>query len=80
MRTGELLNALTQNEAGVVCDMTPNHALVITQYPPGLIGEGDTLFEAALLVAAELFLHPDCPPEVKTALEEYDHRTKIMSL
>jgi len=75
MRTAELLNALSKTEPGLLCLVGPNCSSIETLYKPRVRYEASTLLEAALLVAAEVFTYLDCPPEVKTALDEYEFNT-----
>jgi len=80
MRTAELLNALAKTEPGLLCQVGPNRSTVETLYKPRVRCSSPTLFEAALLVAAALFAHPDCPPKVRAALDAYDRHIKHPSL
>ncbi len=78
MRTSELLNALAQADPGLQCLVSAKRATVTTLYQPGFRGLGKTLFDAALQVAKSLREHPDCPPQVKEALEAYDQHTAFL--
>lgn len=80
MRTAELLNALAKSGAGIECTVKSDFATVTTLYKPGLRGGAPTLFEAALLLAQRVHLHPHCPPEVRDALHEYDAHTANLRL
>lgn len=80
MRTAELLNALAKADYGIECRVRADFATVTTLYKPELRGGAPTLFEAALLLAQRLHLHPHCPPEVRDALHEYDTHTANLSL
>ena len=75
MRTAELLDALSQTEPGLLCLVGPQRSSIETLYEPKVRCSSPSLFEAALLVAAALLPHSDCPPDVKAALDEYEHRT-----
>jgi hypothetical protein len=78
MRTSELLKALAQADPGIQCLLSANRATVTTLYMPGFRGLGKTLFDAALQVAKSLRERPDCPQQVKEALEAYDQHTAFL--
>lgn len=80
MRTAEILAALAKTEPGLLCMIGPQQSTIETLYEPRIRCGAPTLFKAAMLVAAELFPHRDCPPEVHTALDDYEHHTSILSL
>jgi len=80
MRTAELLNALAKTEPGLLCLVGPNCSTIETLYKPRVRYEAATLFEAALLVAAEVYIYHNCPAEVKAALDAYEHHTEALTL
>lgn len=80
MRTSELLDALAQTDPGIQCLVSAKRATVTTLYTPGFRSVSETLFDAALQVAKSLTVHPDCPPQVKAALDAYDHNTTFLRI
>jgi len=80
MRTAELLNALAKVYPGIGCQVKADYATVTTFYRPELRSGAPTLFEAALLLAQALHLHPRCPPKVRDALHEYNAHSANLSL
>jgi hypothetical protein len=84
MREAELLNALAAHDPGIQLEVyrlrgSPRASLV-TYYRPVLRAVGDTILSAALDVAKQMLVHPDCPPEVKAALEAYNRHSQGISL
>lgn len=80
MRTSELISALACREPGVQAVINPQDASIRTLYHPDLRGFGKTLFDAALDLAKQMISDPDCPLDVKKALECYDERTCFLAL
>ena len=79
MRTAKLLSALSQDDSGIQITMRPGLiALVATGYQPRTVARGESLFKAAMAVAADLMHNPQCPPGVRKALEEYDDHTRLL--
>jgi len=80
MRTAELLNALSQTKPGLMCLVGPDCSTIETLYEPRIRYDASTLFEAALLVAAEMLAYSNCPLEVQEALEAYECHTRHLNL
>lgn len=80
MRITELLNALARHDPGIEVYLDSKWATVTTLYKPSLRGLGKTLFEAAFEVAQQMTYYPDCPPDVKAALDAYDDHSNFLSL
>jgi hypothetical protein len=80
MRTAELLRALSQSHHGIYIHSTAECAVIRTRYAPYVCGEGQTIFDAAL-VTARLVLKeaiPGCCPGVLKALERYDIHSEML--
>ena len=80
MRESELLHALSRQDPGFEMRVARERVALDTLYHPRLHEVGTDLFQVALAVAKQMIDHPDCPPEVKEALEAYNRHSQGISL
>jgi hypothetical protein len=79
MRTAEILDALTFGE-GIELHATRTWATVTTLYHPSQRALGSTIFGAAIKLAQQMLAHPECPLNVRVALEAYDEHSRVLQV
>jgi hypothetical protein len=84
VREQELLAALALKAPGIEMHMGVQNgaiwASVIIMYEPHTRACKQTLFDATFNVARRLILDPQCPPEVRVALEDYDQHSRLLQI
>ncbi len=80
MRTLDLINALSCFDLGLEIHVNRQFSTVYSLYKPCLRSVSKTLFAAVFDLAQQMLEHPDCPPEVKRALEDYDRQTEFLRI